>query len=184
MSLSDRRLFFGFCATAALAACGFTPAYAPDGAGVVLHNSILATEPSGKPAFDLVERLEERLGPPQAPRFSLEYTIKTNQVGVAITSYNAVTRYNLNGTIDWSLSDLATGARLTGGRVDNFTSYSATGSTVASLAAEEDAKLRLMRILADQIVARLLATSGQWAGKTGAVAAQTSAQTSDQITSK
>jgi len=176
MSLSDRRLFIGFCATAALAACGFTPAYAPGGAGVVLHNSILAAEPSDKPAFDLVERLEERLGPPQAPRFGLDYTIKTNPVGVAITSYNAVTRYNLNGTVDWTLSDFATGVRLTGGRVDNFTSYSATGSTVASLAAEEDATLRLMRILADQIVARLLATSGQWAGKTGGAEVGATAQ--------
>tara|TARA_R110002110_G_scaffold103598_23_gene261935 strand:+ start:6985 stop:7551 length:567 start_codon:yes stop_codon:yes gene_type:complete len=167
MSLYNRRLLFGLFATAALAGCGFAPAYAPGGAGVVLHNSILAKEPSDKAAFDLVERLEERLGPATAPRFSLDYTITTNQVGVAITSYNAVTRYNLNGTVDWALADLATGARLTGGRVDNFTSYSATGSTVASLAAEEDASLRLMRILADQIVARLLATSGQWAGKTG-----------------
>jgi LPS-assembly lipoprotein len=33
---------------------------------------------------------------------------------------------------------------------------------VAGLAAEEDAAQRLMRILADQIVSQLLATSGQW----------------------
>ena len=53
--------------------------------------------------------------------------------------------------------------------MQSFTSYSATGSTVAGLAAEEDAALRLMHILADQIVTRLLATSGQWsAGATGA----------------
>ena len=51
------------------------------------------------------------------------------------------------------------GARVTGGRVQSFTAYSATGSTVAGLAAEEDAGLRLMRILADQIVARLIAAS-------------------------
>ena len=51
------------------------------------------------------------------------------------------------------------GAQVTGGRVQSFTAYSATGSTVAQLAAEEDAGLRLMRILADQIVARLIAAS-------------------------
>jgi LPS-assembly lipoprotein len=43
--------------------------------------------------------------------------------------------------------------------VKSFTAYSATGSTVAGLAAEEDAAYRLMRILADQIVAQLIATS-------------------------
>lgn len=149
--------------TVTLAACGFTPAYAPGGSGTALQNTILAAEPRDKPAFDLVERIEERLGPSDNPRFDLSYTITQNSVGVAISTENAITRYNLTGIVDWSLSDAATGARLTGGRAENFTSYSATGSTVAGLAAEEDASLRLMRILADQIVSQLLATSGQWA---------------------
>jgi LPS-assembly lipoprotein len=166
MSLFNRRLFFCLCATAAVAACGFTPAYAPGGAGKALQNSIRADDPQDKAAFDLVERLEERLGPAKSPRFALSYEIRVKPVGVAITTSNAVTRYNLNGSVDWVLTDLATGADLTGGRVDNFTSYSATGSTVAGLAAEEDAALRLMRILADQITSRLLATSGKWATTT------------------
>jgi hypothetical protein len=63
------------------------------------------------------------------------------------------------GAIDYSLTDRGTGARLAGGRVHSFTAYSATGSTVAGLAAEEDAAYRLMRILADQVVARLIATA-------------------------
>ncbi|MGB8814952.1 MAG: LPS assembly lipoprotein LptE, partial [Paracoccaceae bacterium] len=83
-------------------------------------------------------------------------------IGVAITPENAVLRYNLTGSVDWVLADTA-GKRITGGRVESFTSYSATGSTVAGLAAEEDAAFRLMRILADQIVTRLIATSGNWA---------------------
>ena len=61
-----------------------------------------------------------------------------------------------------ALTNRATKARVTGGQVKSFTSYSATGSTVAGLAAQEDAARRLMRILADQITARLLATSGTW----------------------
>lgn len=145
-----------------LAACGFTPAYAPGGAGAALQNAVLAAEPRDKPAFDLVERLEERLGPSDNPRFGLSYQIKLKQVGVAISTANAITRYNLNGVVDWQLTDTATGARLTSGRTENFTSYSATGSTVAGLSAEEDAAQRLMRIIADQIVSQLLATSGKW----------------------
>ena len=46
---------------------------------------------------------------------------------------------------------------MTSGTVNNFTAYSATGSTVATLAAERDALERLMVILGDQITTRLFA---------------------------
>jgi LPS-assembly lipoprotein len=147
----------------ALAACGFTPAYAPGGGGMALQNTVLAAEPHDKNAFDLVERLEERLGPSDYPTYALSYTITQTSVGVGITADDAITRYNLTGSVAWEIKDVNTGARVTGGKADNFTSYSATGSTVAGLAAQEDASRRLMRILADQIVTQLLATSGQWA---------------------
>jgi LPS-assembly lipoprotein len=149
--------------TMTLAACGFTPAYAPGGSGVALQNTVLAAEPRNKPAFDLVERLEERLGPSDAPKYALAYTISQSLASVGVTTANAITRYELIGAVDWTLTDVATGAQLTAGRSENFTSYSATGSTVASLSAREDASQRLMRIIADQIVTQLLATSDQWA---------------------
>jgi len=160
MSSFNRRSFL--LTPLALAACGFTPAYGPNGPARTLQSSIRVADPSDKNGFDLVERLEERLGRPKAERFDLTYSIKTTAVGVGITPDNAITRYNLNGTIDWALTNRATGTRVTGGEVKSFTSYSATGSTVAGLAAQEDAARRLMRILADQITARLLATSGTW----------------------
>lgn len=143
----------------ALAACGFTPAYAPGGAATALLGTVYVQDPTDKNGFDLVERLEERLGRPENARYDLAYTITTETVGVGITTTNQITRYNLKGVIDYSLTERASGARVTGGRVQSFTAYAATGSTVAVLAAEEDAAFRLMRILADQIVARLIAAS-------------------------
>ena len=160
MSSFNRR---SLLACLALAGCGFTPAFGPGGAAEGLQGTIRADDPADKNAFDLVERLEERIGRPETARFDLGYTIATAPVGVGITPDSAITRYNLTGAVDWGLTDTTTGTRLTGGRVNSFTSYSATGSTVAGLAAEQDAALRLMRILADQIVTRLIATSGQWA---------------------
>lgn len=142
-----------------LAACGFTPAYGPGGSAGKLTETVWVQDPTDKNAFDLVERLEERLGRPENIRFDLAYTITTETVGVGITTDNKITRYNLKGVIDYALTERVTGTRVTGGRVQSFTAYSATGSTVAGLAAEEDAALRLMRILADQIVARLIAAS-------------------------
>ena len=143
----------------ALAACGFTPAYGPGGSAGKLTETVWVQDPTDKNAFDLVERLEERLGRPEAIRYDLAYTITTESVGVGITPDNKITRYNLKGVVDYALTDRASGVQVTGGRVQSFTAYSATGSTVAQLAAEEDAGLRLMRILADQIVARLIAAS-------------------------
>ncbi len=150
---------FALLAPLALAACGFNPAYGPGGSAGKLTETIWVQDPTDKNAFDLVERLEERLGRPEAIRYDLAYTITTETVGVGITPDNKITRYNLKGVVDYALTDRATGAQVTGGRVQSFTAYSATGSTVAQLAAEEDASLRLMRILADQIVARLIAAS-------------------------
>ena len=49
---------------------------------------------------------------------------------------------------------------MTSGTVQSFTSYSATGSTIATLAAQRDARARLMQILADQIAQRLAAEPG------------------------
>ena len=146
----------------ALGGCGFTPALGPSGAAAGLQGAIRADNPDSKNAFDLVERLEERIGRPETARFDLGYVITTKAIGVGITPDNAITRYNLTGQVDWTLTERSSGARVAGGRVENFTSYSATGSTVAGLAAEEDAAFRLMRILADQIVSRLIASSGDW----------------------
>jgi LPS-assembly lipoprotein len=155
-----RRAFL--LAPLALAACGFTPAYAPGGAASGLIGTIRAADPTSKNAFDLVERLEERLGRPEDHSYDLTYTIATEAAGVGITTSNEITRFNLKGVVDWTLRDKASGERLAGGRVQSFTAYSATGSTVAGLAAEEDAAFRLMRILADQIVARLIAASANF----------------------
>ncbi|WP_241427764.1 LPS assembly lipoprotein LptE [Fertoeibacter niger] len=148
---------------AALAGCGFTPAYAPGGPAAELQGAVRVDNPTDKNAFDLVERLEERIGRPDGPRYALGYTITTAPIGVGITTENAITRYNLTGSVDWGLTEIGSGRRVTGGKVQNFTSYSATGSTVAGLAAEEDAAFRLMRILADQIVTNLIASSSAWA---------------------
>jgi LPS-assembly lipoprotein len=156
MSWSDRRhVMLGLAAV--LAGCGFTPAYGPGGGSAALAGRIGFADPTDKRAFDLVARLEDRLGRPQAPLFRLDYTIRTKPLGVGITPEGAITRYTLTGGVDWRLVEAETGVERLSGRADSFTSYSTTGSTVAGLAAEEDAGVRLMRILADQIVTRLVA---------------------------
>jgi LPS-assembly lipoprotein len=63
------------------------------------------------------------------------------------------------GSASWSLRDLRSDKVIEAGKVESFTSYSATGSTVATQAAETDANSRLSVTLADMIVSRLLILS-------------------------
>jgi len=87
----------------------------------------------------------------------LALTVDTSEEGLAIDSEDNTTRYNLVGKVDFALRNLSSGQIEVSGNVENFTGYSATGSTVATLAAERDAQKRLMVMLADQLVTRLYA---------------------------
>tara|TARA_R110002124_G_scaffold149980_3_gene316277 strand:+ start:1217 stop:1699 length:483 start_codon:yes stop_codon:yes gene_type:complete len=153
MSLLDRRtLLF---APLALAACGFQPVYGPGGAGSALQNRVLVDEPDDRDGYLLTREIEERLGRGAPARFGLALNIATTQEGLAIDAEGNTTRFNLLGAVDYVLRDLTSGQIVTSGTVDSFTGYSATGTTVATLASAQDAQERLMRILADQILARL-----------------------------
>lgn len=160
MSSSDRRAVV--FSVLALAGCGFSPVYAPGGAGEALRGRIRMDEPRDNAGFLLVRQLERRLGLPEDPRYALSATISLDEEGVAITPEQVTTRYQLRGDVSFALSDIQTGERVTSGKVTSFTGYSATGTTVATRTAEKDARARLMVILADQIVAKLLATAPDW----------------------
>ena len=154
MSWSRRGLLLG---ALALAACGFSPVYGPGGAGGKLFGQIRAADPSTPDEFTFAGRIAERLGPDQAARFALAYNLRIAVVSQAITSEEVTTRYSLNGTADFVLTETASGAEVTRGQVSTFTSYSTTGTTIATMSAEQDAHDRLARMLADQVVTRLLA---------------------------
>ncbi|SEC53418.1 LPS assembly lipoprotein LptE [Rhodobacter sp. 24-YEA-8] len=152
---TDRRTFL--LMPLALAACGFTPAYQKGGPAEALLGQVRAADPDTKEAFAFVQRIEERLGRPERHLYDLDYAITTKTDGVGVTADNRTTRYNISGVVTFRISDTLSGAVLASGRAQSFTAFNATGSTVAMLAAEEDAQSRLMSILADQVVARLIA---------------------------
>ncbi|MEM1353100.1 MAG: LPS assembly lipoprotein LptE [Pseudomonadota bacterium] len=156
MSSFNRRSVL--CVPLALAACGFSPVYGPSGTGSALQNQILVNEPVNEDTFFLNRRIEDRLGRNETPSYLLNVSLSVNRESLARNSSNNINRFNFIGVADYSLVDEATGNVVTSGRVDNFTGASASGTTVATLAAERDARRRLMTLLADQIVERLLVT--------------------------
>lgn len=143
----------------AVAACGFTPVYGPQGTGSALHGRILVQEPDDSDSYALVKVLEQRLGRGGSREYDLNFILTTRAEGQAITATNVITRYSLVGKVDYSLVRLSDDKVVNSGTVENFTGYSATGSTVDTLAAERDARERLMTILADQITARIVSTT-------------------------
>lgn len=160
MSLSDRRAIV--LSLLALGGCGFTPVYGPGGGAENLRGRIVFDEPSDRMGFLFVRHLEARLGLPREPVYRLSASIRMAEVRIAVTSEGVTTRYQILGFVDYAVADAETDQRLTSGTVRNFVSYSATRTTVATRAAETDARERLMRMLADQVVNELLATSPRW----------------------
>lgn len=153
-------MILGALGLSGLASCGFTPAYGPNGAASRLQNRILVDEPGDRDSYLLVRQLETRLGRSAAPDFGLSIALDVSEERMAITSNNITTRFNVIGKATYALRDLGDGKVLTSGTVDSFTGYSATGSTAATQTAEADAHERLMVMLADQMVTRLIAASG------------------------
>lgn len=160
MSWSDRRTVL--LAALALGGCGFTPVYGPGGAAEGLRGRIAFDEPADRPGFDLVRQLEERLGLPTDPRWRLSASIRRSEERIAITSEGVTNRFRILGRVEYALREIGTDRPVTSGAVENFASYSATRTAVATRAAQADAEARLMRILADQIASNLLATAGGW----------------------
>ena len=143
-------------AALALAACGFAPVYGPGGTGTRLQDKVRTADPRTPDDFAFAGRIAERLGP-DGTRYELDWRLRIAVVPQAITPNEITTRYSLNGTASYVLTEIASGRTVARGQVSSFTSYSTTGTTIATLAAEQDAHKRLARLLADQVVTRLLA---------------------------
>ena len=159
MLLYNRRRFGVLLAAAALAGCGFTPVYGPDGTGAALLGQLSLDPPQDRNDYLLQRRIEERLGQATAGAWRLSTQIKTDDIGLGFTTDGDITRYNINGTTDYTLRRTGSSEIFRQGKIQHFTSYSATGTTVATLAAKRDAEVRLMTILADQIIDQLLIIS-------------------------
>ena len=155
MSWPDRR--FVLLAPLALAACGFEPVYGPGGTGRLLQNNVLVDAPGTQNAYLLTRELEERLGRATAPAYALSLDIRTFERPLAIDRAGNTGRFQMQGHVSYALRRSDTGQIITSGQVENFAGYSATGTTVATLAGEDDARERLMNMLAEQIATRLYA---------------------------
>ena len=152
------RIFAALALVLAISACGFEPVYGPGGTGTQLQNRVLVDKPIDREGFLLVRQLEERLGRADDPAYKLGIKLAVAEEARAIDPDGDIRRFHVIGTAEYTLADAITGAVVRSDTVDNFVGYSATGTTVATLAAKRDATERLMTILADEIVLQLQAS--------------------------
>jgi len=161
MSLFSRRwLLIGFLL---LTACGFEPIYGVDKPANKIVGKIDIEVSNGRNAFELRDRLIERLGVLESdPTYLLKYRSSINSKNLTISKDNDVTRYTLQGETNFDLVNLASKKVIYTNTIVSNTAYSATAGTYPTAIAERDANVRLSRDMADKIVTLLLITAKDW----------------------
>jgi len=159
MSLFSRRNFLALGAASALTACGFTPAYGPNGQND-LFGEVAINAPATSDGYVLEREMTDRLGAAQSASYQLDLFLSISDSAVGVTKNQEITRYHAVGEVDFTLTDAATGEVLQSGSVEGFTAYSATSSTVDAITTPRDAHRRVISLLSDRLVARLSAAQG------------------------
>ena len=161
MSLFSKKwLLIGFLS---LAACGFEPIYGVDKPANKIMGKIDVEVSNGRNAFELRDRLIERLGVlNNDPTYLLKYTFSIKSKNLTISKDNDVTRYTLQGETNFDLVDLTSKKVIYTNTIVSNTAYSATAGTYPTAVAERDANVRLSRDMADKIVTLLLITAKDW----------------------
>ena len=162
MSLFNRRKILSLISLPVLlGACGFSPIYSDGSAASALQGRVEITAGKGREYFEMRERLIERFGFANDPRYTLTFSYIVDSEGLAVSRTAEITRYNLDGISDFKVTD-SNGVVVFSGSVKSTTAYSATSETYPTRVAEQDARSRLALALADQIVTRVSATASSW----------------------
>ena len=161
MSLFSRRwLLIGFLL---LTACGYEPIYGVNKPANKIMGKIDVEVSNGRNAFELRDRLFERLGVLEGdPKYLLKYTSIIKSKNLTISKDNDVSRYTLQGETNFDLVDLASKKVIYTNTIVSNTAYSATAGTYPTAVAERDANVRLSKDMADKIVTLLLITATEW----------------------
>ena len=153
MWLSSRCGFF--LAALALAGCDLVPVNGANTKFQLLRNTVLVQAPTNRVEFELVRNLEVQLGQAVSKLYDLQYKLSVDEDIVVVSAKQEINRFSLVGLLEYSLVDSG-GVVLLTETAKSFTSYSATGTTVATQRSKRDAYDRLMVILAKQVSNSLL----------------------------
>lgn len=153
MSLVDRRVLFGLFMTAPLlAACGFEPLHAQRGAIATLPP--IRIEPIPERAGQilrnyLLDRMTPR-GEGGAQAYTLSIRLFEPRQVLALRRDDVISRMSYSAVASYELLDAA-GKRVATGSSTYSTDYEITNSEFATLAAQQNARERVLELVADDI---------------------------------
>ncbi len=128
--------------------CGFSPAYQKESDAKKFLEQIYFSEPTGELEFLFLSAIEGKIQNQGSSKYLVSYTVIVS--GYAISS----TRVNINGRVNFTVTDVSSNTIVFDGSVSNFVGYFPTESN--SFIARDDAFKRLMNILADSVRIRLI----------------------------
>jgi LPS-assembly lipoprotein len=144
---------------AGLGGCGFTPLYADTSVGAGLtHVQVIA--PQGRVGFLLRQDLDDGLGRDlgDKPAYKLELQVAGEGRGAhGLRSDATAQRYEIDLTVSYILTDLATGKVARKGTVISIASYDSADQPYAGIAARQDTEDRLAEDAAQKIQIQIAA---------------------------
>lgn len=147
-----------------LTACGFEPMYGARSAGSSAAAALATVElapilDKEQQPYRLGQQLEmllnERLGSAGMSLYRLELSLDRERDGFGTRQDSAVTRYGLRLTAYYRLIELASGNTVLEERTHSYNSYDVEKSDFATLTAERDMELRLIKDLSERVAGRL-----------------------------
>jgi LPS-assembly lipoprotein len=149
LRLTPIRLGLAALTTAALSGCGFTPLYATPGmtpalASIDVVAPLNESGATSREGYFLRLKLNDELGrDPETPsRYRLTTTVKQSRVAQGARVNNIASRYELDVSVIYVLSDGVTGEVLTQGTALAKVSYDSSDPPYATVAANQDAETR------------------------------------------
>ena len=139
-----------------LSGCGFTPLYASPGLTPGL-SAIEVEQPQGRLGFLMREQLDDAFahneGSPPQWRMTLKLNESRSSRGVRVD--NVADRFEYRVQADYSLNDVTTGRRVTGGSVRVAVTYANPNQPYASIAGDQEGQERAATEAARQIQIQL-----------------------------
>lgn len=135
-----------------LAACGFTPVYAPGSQTSQTLSDIRVASPSNREEYLFVRNVEDRLGRNPNAENVLRYKVWLIERRQGLIGAN---RSQIYGKASYQLVSPNDDKIIATGLVESFTGYSSEATL--SQASQRDTKERLMTILADRVITDLTA---------------------------
>lgn len=128
---------------APLAGCGFTPMYAENGVSPGL-SAIQVVAPEGRVGYLLRQDLDDELAHDKSVPATWRLNMDVGQVRDprGLREDNTAERYEVQVTVRYTLTEMATGKVATTGTVTSEVSYDAADQPYAGIAAREDTQRR------------------------------------------